>query len=82
MLYLPCFTSIYSSIISESNDSEKNRQLEELINITGIIMCRDKRILQSIEEYYGARISDLVVTCYKCVLRVEMNHQRPSNLQW
>ena len=65
MLSLRYFTSICYSVLSEANKNEINRQLKELRNVTGLVMCRDKCILQSIEEYYGALCPDLKLTCTK-----------------
>ena len=65
MLSVPYFTSIYYSVLSEENNDEMNRQLKELRNVTSLVMCRDKCILQSIEEYYGALTPDPKLTCAK-----------------
>ena len=60
---LPYFVSVYYSILSLTNKNEKDRQLKELVNVTRMIMCRSKCILQSIEEYYGAVVPNPPITC-------------------
>ena len=65
ILSLPYFVSVYYSILSLSNQSEMNRQLKELENVSNVVMCRNKCILQNIEEYYGAVVPDPPLTCDK-----------------
>ena len=63
MLSLPHFCTMYYTILSESDESERDRQLCELRIATSVLMCRDKCIRQSIEEYYGAKVPDPPLTC-------------------
>lgn len=65
MLSLSYFASIHYSILREENSNEMNRQLKELRNVTDLVMCQDKCVLQSIEEYYGALTPSPKLTCVK-----------------
>ena len=63
ILSLPCFTSIYYSVMSEENENEMRRQLNEMRNVTSLVMCQNKCILQSIEEYCSALAPNPKLTC-------------------
>lgn len=65
MLSLPLFSTMYFTILSEVNDRERTRQLQELMTLAKIIMCQNKCIRQSIEEYYGSVAPDPPLTCGK-----------------
>ena len=54
---------MYYTILSESDESERHRQLCEFRIVTGIIMRRDKCMRQLVEEYYGAKVPDPALTC-------------------
>lgn len=69
MLFLPHFSTMYFSILSESNNRERERQLRELRIVTDTIIRRDRCICQSIEEYYGATVPDPPLKCNKLCLR-------------
>ena len=65
MLSLPLFSTMYFTILSEIDEGERARQLQEIKTVIRIIMCRTKCIRQSIEEYYGSAIPDPPLTCDK-----------------
>ena len=65
MLSLLLFSTIYFTILSEIGEGERARQLQEIMTVVKVIMCRNKCIRQSIEEYYGSAVPNPPLTCAK-----------------
>ena len=51
--------------MSEVDEGERAQQLQEIMTVARVIMCRTKCIRQSIEEYYGSAVPDPPLTCDK-----------------